>query len=316
MRRALGPMLVACALAASVTVAPAGASHNPRHVDDGGGGGGAALLEGDRTKPVVYVHGYDAFGTIGYDCTSYFGDTYTALEGWGHTGTRALVRYYESDTKCSHDAHSHGSHSAHHASGHSAKGHTRDTKIRHLGYHLAWTIYDTFTSKGITVHVVGHSMGGLISRYAVAGVVLGDPDFPPSLLVEDVVTVGTPHDGSGDAILCSNAQCIDMRPGSEFLTWLETNAPNPGAPDTDWTTIGSESDSTVSADSAVHMAAPHKVKYRSSENLSHSGMLSDIEQLRDRDADVMHDNDGVWRFDADHARAVLRIDDAFVSSSH
>lgn len=268
----------------------------------------------DRSKPILYVHGYDSSGfTIGYSCTSYFDGTYTALESWGHTGERALVRYYRDDSNCNVDSHAHGSHGTHHPGGHSTgNGHTRDTSIRHLGYHLAWTVYDRYTSQGVTVDLIGHSMGGLIARYAIGEVARGNADFPPSLLVEDAVTVGTPHGGSGWAWFCGNTQCVEMRPGSSFLNYLSANSPNPGAPATDWTNIASDDDEVVAWDSATNMAAPHKSIYLTSENLSHSGMLDDNVSARDRDADYMQDNDGVWRFDSAHPRAVLRMDDALV----
>jgi hypothetical protein len=123
-------------------------------------------------------------------------------------------------------------------------------------------IYDHFTTNGQAVDVVGHSMGGLIARYAVAGVANGDPDFPPSLLVEDALTMGTPHDGTGWAWGCGWVECVEMRPGSSFLGWLASNAPNPqGTGGTDWTVMGSEDDGIVSASSAVAMGAGHKVVY-------------------------------------------------------
>lgn len=271
----------------------------------------------NRSKPIVYVHGYDSSGsTIGHNCAGYFDGTYNALESWGHTGERATIRYYRDDSSCTVDSHSHGSHSTHYAGGHSTgNGHTRDASIRHLGYHLAWTIYDRYTSQGVTVDVIGHSMGGLITRYALGQVALGHPEFPPSLAVEDVVTVGTPHGGSGWAWFCYNQQCYDMRGGSTFLNWLSANAPNPGAPATDWTNIASDDDEVVAWDSATNMAAPHKIVYLTSENLSHSGMLDDSTALRDRDADYMENNNGSWFFNASSARAVLRMDDALVSGS-
>ncbi|MFJ2591339.1 esterase/lipase family protein, partial [Streptomyces sp. NPDC087538] len=50
-----------------------------------------------------------------------------------------------------------------------------------------------YSAKGQTVDLVGHSMGGLIIRAALAGYAKGDPTWPDTLYVEDVVTLGTPH---------------------------------------------------------------------------------------------------------------------------
>jgi triacylglycerol esterase/lipase EstA (alpha/beta hydrolase family) len=95
-----------------------------------------------------------------------------------------------------HDISNYGSHAAHWpgtSAAHVNGKHTRNAHIRHLGYHLAWYIWDQYTSKGYTVQIVAHSMGGLMARYAISKVESGAADFPPYLYVEDVVTAGTPH---------------------------------------------------------------------------------------------------------------------------
>lgn len=222
----------------------------------------ASARTDDRSKPIVYVHGFDPGFSSGYDCHAYWDTMADRLEGWGHTGERVTVQYYYADYNCTYTENHHGSHSKHHASGHYLGGHTRDTSIRHLGYHLAWMIHDHFTVNGQAVDVVGHSMGGLIARYAVAGVANGHADFPPALLVEDVMTMGTPHGGTGWAYGCAWVECFEMRPGSSFMGWLAANAQDPQATGgTDWTLMGSEDDGIVSHTSAVDMTASHKVVY-------------------------------------------------------
>ena len=85
---------------------------------------------------------------------------------------------------------------------------------------------------GYAVDVLGHSMGGLIVRYAIAEVANHNPDFPPRLIVRN--------------------ECSEMKAGSDFLTTLEKNGWNPqGTDGTDWTAIGSDDDSWVAADRAV-----------------------------------------------------------------
>ncbi len=79
-------------------------------------------------------------------------------------------------------------------------------------------------------------MGGLIIRYALAATALKHPDFPPNLLVEDVVTLRTPHGGSRGP--GAGLQGSQMAMGSQFLKSLER--PEVGyEPDgrggTDWT---------------------------------------------------------------------------------
>jgi len=88
----------------------------------------------------VLVHGYEA--DDGADCATVWGDLKNlfAQEGW--TGTVVSVGYYVEDVNCDASIDDAGSHSLHYASGHQGDGHTTGTNIRHLGYHLAWWIYD------------------------------------------------------------------------------------------------------------------------------------------------------------------------------
>lgn len=269
----------------------------------------------DRSKPIVYVHGFDPTFSSGYDCHAYWDAMADALEGWGHTGERVTVQYYWADYNCTYTENHHGSHSAHHAGGHLYGGHTRDTSIRHLGYHLAWMIYDHFTVEGKAVDVVGHSMGGLIARYAVAGVANGDPDFPPSLLVEDAVTIGTPHTGTGWAYGCGWVECHEMRPGSSFMSWLSANGQNPQATGgTDWTLMGSEDDQIVSASSAVGMTAAHKVVYYWWMGIDHVDYpYATSSSLT---ADVYYQNDGgSWRAWYSAPYPVRWTDQAFLKAT-
>jgi triacylglycerol esterase/lipase EstA (alpha/beta hydrolase family) len=92
---------------------------------------------------------------------------------------------------------------------------------------FAWYVQDTYTSKDQNVGVVGHSMGGLVIRYALYRVAAGDPDFPPSLLISNIVNFGSPHSGTNIAALCaaSNVECTEMTPGSAFLGDSRTSTP-------------------------------------------------------------------------------------------
>lgn len=69
------------------------------------------------------------------------------------------------------------------------------------------------------VHVIGHSMGGLVARYFVQRMG-GDSR------VHTLVTLGTPHQGSDLAKLVPHPVARQMRPGSDILT--ELAAPSPG----------------------------------------------------------------------------------------
>jgi len=68
------------------------------------------------------------------------------------------------------------------------------------------------------VHVVGHSLGGLMSRYLVQR--LGG-----DRRVESLVTLGTPHQGSVWAHVVPTPLVRQLRPGSELLQKLAEPAP-------------------------------------------------------------------------------------------
>lgn len=69
------------------------------------------------------------------------------------------------------------------------------------------------------VHVIGHSMGGLVARYFVQRMG-GDSR------VHTLVTLGTPHQGTAPAKLVPHPVARQMRPDSDILT--ELAAPSPG----------------------------------------------------------------------------------------
>jgi hypothetical protein len=250
-----------------------------------------------RTKPVYFVHGLDAFGTAGNDCAGTWSNMANTLRAWGWTGALTTVKYYHGDTNCSAALDGYGSHSTHfpRTDAHQNGSHDMDGDIRHLAYHLAWMIYARDSQHGRAVDAVGHSMGGLILRYMAHRIQANDPDFPPYLYLEDVVTLGTPHTGSGYAGWCGWAfECNQMNNGSSFITYLASNAPNPQADGgTDWTTIGSYDDGFVSEGSAVSMSAAHKVRYLGSMDIGHSDYQQRTSDARTADVEYW-DTPGPW----------------------
>lgn len=68
------------------------------------------------------------------------------------------------------------------------------------------------------IHVIGHSMGGLIARYYVQR--LGG-----DARVHTLVTLGTPHSGTRAAHLLPSGLARQLRPGSDLMTELEQPAP-------------------------------------------------------------------------------------------
>jgi pimeloyl-ACP methyl ester carboxylesterase len=67
------------------------------------------------------------------------------------------------------------------------------------------------------IHVVGHSMGGLVARYYVQRL---DGDAR----VHTLVTLGTPHQGTRAARLFPRGVCQQLTPGSDLLAELDQPA--------------------------------------------------------------------------------------------
>lgn len=230
----------------------------------------AASGSSNAATPVVYVHGYDATGA-GSNCTMWSNMT-NFLTGRGFTGPQVTVKYYWNDASCGVDLNKYGNQNKYYSGGLVNGEDSNNTDIRHIAYQFAWYVYNTYSSKGQNIGVVAHSMGGLVVRDALYRVAAGDPDFPSSLLISNIVTFGSPHNGANIAAMCngSNIECTEMTPGSAFLADLNANGQNPQASGgTDWTIMGSDADSVVSDDSATSMTADHKVRYASIDNVQH-----------------------------------------------
>lgn len=275
-----------------------------------------------RDKPIIFVHGLNPLAGAGYPCPASWGPMQDAFRQWGWDGEPLVgVKYYAGDSFCEDDIDHHGSHNAHYGNNRwwslgfnhdrlNPNSHDDDTPIEHLGYHLAWTVYDHYTSQGQPVDLVGHSMGGLIIRYALTKQEQRHPDFPPNLLVEDVVTLESPHDGVSLSIFCGwSKQCREMIPGSRFLNGLGEN-PQVGE-GTEWTISGSYWDPLVPADSAVAMDAAHRVKY-SWPLYEHLRPLWDSSDTRDADFDFS-DTGSPWQQEQNGPHSV-RLTDLALSS--
>jgi triacylglycerol lipase len=71
------------------------------------------------------------------------------------------------------------------------------------------------------VHIVGHSLGGVIARYFVQRLDGGR-------VVDTLVTLGSPHAGTYSAYLMPTPLAAQLRPGSDLMT--ELAEPAPGCP--------------------------------------------------------------------------------------
>ncbi|MDA3627679.1 hypothetical protein [Saccharopolyspora oryzae] len=169
---------------------------------------------------------------------------------------------------------------------------TRDRPIQDIAKDFANYIYRNYTSKGENVDIVAHSMGGLITRVAVLGTGEGWKGFPPKVAVDNIVTLGTPHQGLING--CSNpdaspddnctGQWNQMTPksegGSGFIEKLHESAPgrgdrgldDPWAAGIDWSLAGSLEDQTVSYYSGIDKGHFAHQKYGYDEDLSDNGI--------------------------------------------
>jgi triacylglycerol esterase/lipase EstA (alpha/beta hydrolase family) len=156
---------------------------------------------------------------------------------------------------------------------------------------LAWYVYDNFTQYGEPLNILAHSMGGLLTRYALGATNAHSAYFPPVLWVNNVVTVATPHGGvwgayHNFAALSSSTNGVEldmMDPGNSSYTFMSTIAgyqrPH-GFDGTRWALIGAsdaagggdggnavsswtglDGDGVVATQSQLSMTADYIVEY-------------------------------------------------------
>lgn len=260
-------------------------------------------------RPIVYVHGFEMSSKA--DCNQW-ARMDIALRSWGFNSQMVTVGYYSDDVGCGYkvdnyptgNAYRHLVHSGStdlpnhaHTGASGPFGHDNDTQIQHIAYHWAWMVYENWSRYGTYVDVVGHSMGGLIARYALAQTQRGHGDFPPYLRVDDIVTLGSPHKGATYwARFSSSDQANQMVSTSNFMHFLRDNAQNPqGLGDTEWTTVGAGDDDTVDWDSAMGMGSnTNKVGYYSGQGIEHGEYQQDVSDSWDRHVKHWYVNEPYW----------------------
>lgn len=211
----------------------------------------------NRSKVVLFVHGYNPTSNS-TNCGETFDRMIGQLRGEGFTGAMVRVGFYSGDVNCDVNLRSYGSFSD-------------SSSWKAISKAFSAYVYNTYTSKGITVDVVGYSMGGLIARGGVYGAQKGESGFSAPIDVEDVVTLGTPHQGAAwYSNLCFFGQCTSLKPGATDINWVNQNGNPQGRYGTDWTNIGSNGDWVTPASSGTSMSivSTAKVIYSS---IPHTG---------------------------------------------
>lgn len=211
----------------------------------------------NRSKVVLFVHGYNPTSNS-TNCGGDFDRMIGQLRSEGFTGPMVKVGFYSGDVNCNVNLRNFGSFSD-------------SSSWKAVSKAFSRYIYDTYTSKGITVDVVGYSMGGLIARGAVYGSQRGESGFAPAIDVEDVVTLGTPHQGAAwYSNFCLWGQCSSLKPGATDINWVNQNGNPQGRYGTDWTNIGSNGDWVSPTASATSMSISSSAKVVYS-NIPHTG---------------------------------------------
>lgn len=85
------------------------------------------------------------------------------------------------------------------------------------------------------VHIVGHSLGGILARWFVQ-------ELDGASVVDTVVTIGTPHEGTMSAWAVPGRTISELRPGSWVVRRLEASARRS---DVNWVAIYSNVDELV-----------------------------------------------------------------------
>jgi pimeloyl-ACP methyl ester carboxylesterase len=249
-----------------------------------------------QRPPIILVHGYAlTTGCPGGDVRLYWSGLTAALIASGSTNPVVPVSYYQCDQNGT-NIDGAAKASEYFASGAQTNldgtvGYSKDTDLRHLAYVLAWYVYNTYSRNGDEVDLVGHSMGGLMIRWAMQRVAAHDAAFPPYLKVANVVTISTPYGGAIATVknlaACKNSpECDQFAAGSSFLTAL---AAGPAPTGTDWTAVGGGTCDLMTAASATDVQPAHTVRW-TQPCYDHSKILFDDSQALD--ATVTFSNPG------------------------
>jgi triacylglycerol esterase/lipase EstA (alpha/beta hydrolase family) len=114
------------------------------------------------------------------------------------------------------------------------------------------------------VDIIAHSMGSLNSRWYIKFVAGGEAN------VDDWVSLGGPNHGTTVANFCFSTSCVEMRPGSTFLSELNAGDETPGT--VNYGTWWSPCDEFINPDSSVPLSGATNTETAC---ISHLALLSD-----------------------------------------
>lgn len=220
----------------------------------------AHAVELSKTRPVLLVHGWEMYSVAKTDCANKFRPIINELKNQGFTGPFLTVTYYQDSTNCDINL-----------AKYNAKL-SKNSSWRDIGQIFSNYVFDKYSRFGQPVDVLGHSMGGLVVRSAILGGYESQTGFS-NILVEDAVTVATPHLGSSVSAFCIYAQCKSLSPTNPDFRWLSGNVKPNGMTDIDWSVQGSTLDALVNTNSSMAMGldARHKKLFN---GLTHNNQLT------------------------------------------
>lgn len=226
----------------------------------------ANAVETSKARPVLLVHGWSMYGIAKVDCASRFRPIINELKQQGFTGPFLTVTYYQASKNCDINLTKYDTTLS------------KDSNWKEIGRVLSNYVYNHYSRYGHRVDMLGHSMGGLVVRSAIQGGGEYQKGFS-NILVEDAVTVGTPHQGSGIAGVCIHAQCKSLSVTNPDFKWLAKNPKPNGMADVDWSVQGSTLDALVNTKSSMAMALDlsHKKLFH---GLTHNNLLSNKTSVR------------------------------------
>ncbi len=120
------------------------------------------------------------------------------------------------------------------------------------------------TTGASKVDIIAHSMGSLSTRYYIRN--LGG-----DIKVEAWVSLGGPNHGTSTANGCGFSPCLEMRPGSSFLTALNSGDETPGS--VRYATWWTPADQTVLPTSSVILTGASNTQTAA---IGHLNLVSDL----------------------------------------
>jgi len=177
------------------------------------------------------------------DCNNYWAEQRDYYMDANPAGEVVTIGFYSDDTGCNVNVDTERDNSIY-------------TSITTIAEELYVYIRTHYAEHNQAVDIVAHSMGGIIVRKMLE-------DWGHEIMVDEVVTLGTPHGGHNSisgwlycpplpGVIPNPVQCEQTKAGSSYMESLEQNPQSADTP-TSWTLIATDADTTVGAGTGTDM---------------------------------------------------------------